>query len=604
MKKFLGILGVLAFLFIVWYSAMPVMNLRFWGPYWIVIMLFVVIGVTVGNWNELTDSRRFSGYGSSKISVEKDNYLSYTFFGLAAISVVMLLFVAWFTTGAIFHADEYKALIGSPKERVITADMSPTSPENIIIIDKQTAQRLADKKISDEDRALGSQVVLGEITLQKVKDKMYYVIPLLHTDFFKYWKNGDNGTPGYIMVNATNDKDVKFVREIGGKPLHIVYQPEACFFRNLQRHIYTSGYSTVGFEDPCFEIDDNGKPFYVYTLYEKTIGMSGKNTVGALVVDVETGVITSYTDKDIPEWVDRIQPESIISSQIDDWGYYVNGWLNPSDKDRLTLSGEMVLVYGDNGKCYYYAGLTSVGKDNSSIGFLLVDSKTKEVFYYKQVGATEEGAMTSAEGKWQEKGYKATCPRPYNIDGVWTYVMALKDNEGLVKAVAMVSVANYETVGVGETIKDALRSYKSALNGTGNTLVTGKLETEKELTAIITRISMDLKQGNSYYYFTVDSLKDKMFVASSDVSEKIILSKVGDKIKVGFDENGAGVIDVREFDNLNLILTRSIEQVKADSDFKQLKDSVKTSQNNHDVNAKWDNLSVEEKKKAIEKLKK
>jgi len=182
--------------------------------------------------------------------------------------------------------------------------------------------------------------------------------------------------------------------------------------------------------------------------------------------------------------------------------------------------------------------------------------------------------------------------------------MALKDNEGLVKAVAMVSVANYEIVGVGENIKDALRDYKSALNGAGNSLVTGKKQFEKELQATITRISVDLKQGNSYYYFTVDSIKDKMFVVTSDVSEEVTITEKGDQIRIGYNENGGGVIDVNNFDNLRIQLTKTVEQAKVDTYFKGVNDSLKTAQNTHDVNTKWDNLTPEQKQKAIEALNK
>lgn len=573
-----------------WYVGLPTLASGFIGKWIILFFILAIAGVMF--------------FDSGPSSIDDLTPGSKVCFAGAILVVFYIIFIPMFSTWGLFHADRYKNLLGSVEERTITSDMSPTSPENIIVIDQQTAKRLADKKISDEDRALGSQVELGEITLQKVGEKMYYVIPLLHSGFFKYWSNGDQGTPGYVMVNATNDKDVKLVKKTEGKPIHIIYQPNSYFGKNLERHVYMNGYMTRAFMDPSFEIDDNGRPYYVYSLYEKSIGFAGDNTIGALVVDVETGEIKEYKVDDVPLWVDRTQPEQIVIDQINDWGDFVNGWFNPSNKDRLQMSGDLVLIYGNDGRCYFYAGLTSVGNNGSSVGFMLVDSRNKKVCYYKQAGATEEGSMTSAEGKWQEKGYEATHPRPYNVDGVWTYVMALKDNEGLVKAVAMVSVSNYEIVGVGENIKDALRDYKSALNGAGNSLVTGKKQSEKELNAIITRISVDLKQGNSYYYFTVDSIKDKMFVVTSDVSEEITITEKGDKVHVGYDENGSGVIDANMFDNLNIKLTKTAEQTKSDTFTKHLNDSIKNIQNHHDVDSKWENLSADEKRKVLETLNK
>lgn len=586
MKTIFSLIFTSLLTWIIWYLTLPTIGSGFLG-FWGLLLFFAITFTAINYFIEGGD------YENKSIKV-----------GLIVSLVLIAGFIVipMFTTWSAFHADSYKNLLGNVEERTITADMSPTNPENIIVIDQETAHRLADKKISDEDRALGSQVGLGEITLQKVGDKMYYVIPLLHSGFFKYWSNGDSGTPGYVMVNANNDKDVKLVKQVNGKSIQIIYQPNAYFSKNLERHVYMNGFMSRGFTDACFEIDDNGKPYYVYSIYENTVGYSGANTTGAILVDVETGEIKEYKPDEVPAWVDRTQPEEIVKTQINDWGEFVHGWLNPSDKDRLQMSGDLVLVYGDDGRCYFYTGLTSVGRDGSSVGFMLVDSRNKKVAYYKQAGATESGAMTSAQGKWQEKGYVATHPRPYNIDGVWTYVMALNDNEGLVKAVAMVSVSNYEIVGVGETIKDALRDYKSALHGTGNVLVPGKKKSDKEIQAIIDRISVDLKQGNSYYYFTLDTVKGKMFVVTSDISEEITLTQKGDKVHISYDENGAGIIDLTNFDNLNIKLEKTVEQIKADQNLKTFTDSVRKEQNTHDVNAKWDNLSVDEKKQALEKL--
>ena len=81
---------------------------------------------------------------------------------------------------------------------------------------------------------------------------------------------------------------------------------------------------------------------------------------------------------------------------------------------------------------------------------MLVDTRTKEAKLYKQPGATETAAMTSAEGKVQEKNYQATFPVMYNILGKPTYVMSLKDKAGLVKMVSFVSVEDYSVLGLGE----------------------------------------------------------------------------------------------------------------------------------------------------------
>lgn len=59
---------------------------------------------------------------------------------------------------------------------------------------------------------------------------------------------------------------------------------------------------------------------------------------------------------------------------------------------------------------YLYTGLTSVAADDSNIGFVLVNLRTKESKIYTLDAAEEFSAMRSAEGSVQETEYQATFP--------------------------------------------------------------------------------------------------------------------------------------------------------------------------------------------------
>jgi hypothetical protein len=539
------------------------------------------------------------------LDVEEREGMFKTGVGIAVFGLFFLTIVPMLTSWSLFRSDAYKSLLGTVNEKSINSTIEPINPENIVIIDEQTAHRLADKCLNEypDARAIGSEVELGSLTLQKVGDKMYYVAPLLHRSFFK-WSSNSQGTPGYVMINTTNDKDVKFVQEVNGKKLRIKYQEGACFGDNIERHIYTSGYKTKGVSDYSFEVDDNGTPYYIATIYEKQVGYAGEDATGVITVDVASGEITEYSVKETPTWIDRIYPVDFIKTQVDDWGYFSHGWLNPSDKDRLESTDGISLVYGNDGQCYFYCGLTSVGKDQSSIGFLMINSRTKEVNYYHQGGATEQAAMASAEGKVQEKGYAASHPRPYNIDGIWTYVMALKDKEGLIKMVALVSVKNYDIVGVGQDIKDAIRQYKSALNSSGNVTTFEGKKSDFEVTGKITRFSVDNRSGNSYYYFMIDTIKTKIFVATSNISDEVVLTQLNDIATVTFADANSYLIDVRTFDNKGLSLSKSESQNKVEKYFKTVNDSISIKQDANDANALWDTLSESKKAEILKSYQK
>ncbi len=471
--------------------------------------------------------------------------------GLFAVLSILYIGVMILSGLPMFRATKYHKLLGEVKDgKSFSADVSPVSPDKIRIVDKDVAHRLGDKVIGEEP-ALGSQVHIGEFQIQKVKDQLYWIAPLEHSGFFK-WMNNSKGTHGYIMVSATNERDVKLVREVKGKPVQIKYQMGGWFGDYLPRHLYFNGHYNEGLTDYTFEIDDEGHPYWVVSIFRHEIGFSGNNAYAIAVVDATSGDIKKYTKDNAPAWVDRIQPKEFVFNQINSWGQYVHGYWNFSNRDKLMATEGMSLVYGNDNRSYWYTGVSSVGGDESTIGFMLVDTRTKEATLYRQPGATETAAMQSAQGKVQEKGYLSSFPIMYNIDGIATYVMSLKDQAGLIKMVALVSVQDYSIVGVGDNLKDAVRSYKAAYKNSGNkNTITHKTETTKIVSGKISRINEDVSGGDSYYYIMING-SEKIFIGSSNISKKLPLTNVGDSISVQFDEAKQDEIEIFSFENLSL----------------------------------------------------
>ena len=128
-----------------------------------------------------------------------------------------------------------------------------------------------------------------------------------------------------------------------------------------------------------------------------------------LTVNATTGETTHYTIATLPDWVDRVQPENFVMQQIQNQGVYVHGIFNFSNQDKFRPSQGDIIIY-NGARCYLFTGLTSVGSDESAIGFILVDMVTKESNIYQMSGATEMAAQSSAEGKVQQFGYRASFP--------------------------------------------------------------------------------------------------------------------------------------------------------------------------------------------------
>lgn len=537
MKKFIKIYGT-ALIVVIIYAIiqLPVLRLDFKSLFSTGVIFFVVAGVL--------DMMLDRG--------EKTSRAAKTNFTIAMALIAYIIVIPFITSSPIIHSKGYRNLLGDVKESNFAKDVSPVSVNDIRLVDEEMAMKLGDKKIG-EVPAIGSVSKLGKFHIQNIDGELYWVAPLVHRDIIK-WVTNMSGTSGYVMVSASNPQDVRLVQEVDGKPIKIVYQPDAYLHQDLRRHMYLKGYVNVGMTDFTLEIDDKGKPYWIVTLYENAVGYEGKNAIGIATVDTQSGKVKSYDIKDAPKWIDRIQPQEFVTEQINDWGTYINGFLNSviSEKGVLVATEGTSLVYGEDGKSYWYTGITSAGADDSTIGFMLVDTRSKEAKLYKQPGATETAAMVSATGKVQEKNYDATFPVMYNILGKPTYVMSLKDKAGLVKMVAFVSVEDFNIVGIGDTKEEALRSYREQLKSKGNNVQVENDNTKVVKTGTVKRISSDVIDGNTSYYFTLEGINDSIFIVSSKVSHEVPLTKEGDSIKISYDKEHKGNIDILEFDNISM----------------------------------------------------
>ena len=543
MSKIKNLLILLLAGLIIAYIYMPVLNFRFLSlPF--LLMVLIALWIVLNNLSAINNLGNQQNVQS--LPKLKSAKVPVILIGILFLYVTVVPFI---TSWALLRTNEYRGLIGKIETgKELSNHMLPISLEKIRVVDQSLAQILGDKVLGSQS-ALGSQVTLGTFNIQKVNKDLYWVAPLLHSGFFK-WQKNMQGTNGYVMVNACNERDVKLVQEVNGKKVYIKYQSEAYLFDNLQRYLYFHGYWNVGLTDYSFEIDDAGTPYWVVTKYKKTIGFAGEDAQGVVVVNAQTGDIKEYGIANAPAWVDRIQPAEFVEKQLNDWGEYVKGYWNFSNENKLKITEEVSMVYGDDNSAYWYTGLTSVGADEATVGFVLVNTRNKKAIWYRQSGATEYAAQNSAKGKVQEKGFSASAPIPYNINNIPTYVMTLKDNGGLVKMYAMVAIEDYTIVGVGNTLREALMAYKNAFNTTGNK-INAKSKTEKQiLNSIITRINGDVKNGNTYYYFTLKSSK-KVFIGSSQISNDFPITNIGDSVAVSFDNDNQDIIDVSTFKNKN-----------------------------------------------------
>lgn len=464
-----------------------------------------------------------------------------TAFAVAAVYVSVAI-----VCSPVANYKAHRNLIGNIEEVDFSSEIKYIDLNQLPTIDKELAGKLADKKLG-EIASLGSQVTVGELHLQSINGELYYVAPLEHSSFLK-WLTNREGTEGYIKVSATNQNDVELVTELNGEPVNIKYLDSAYLFSDLRLASYLRDLK-AGHTDYTFELDDTGRPYWVVTRYDNAIGISEAKAIGVLVMDAQTGQAEVYDIENAPKWIDRIQPKSFMNRYINKWGELVHGVFNFTDKDKLTTTSGMNIIYNDD-LCYYYTGITSVGSDESLVGFTLTNTRTGETKLYKTSGATENASMKSAEGKVQQYGYTATFPYLINIQNEPTYFMTLKDSNGLVKQYAMVNVKNYNTVGVGDTLQGTLNKYLEGLTNTSISLEGGNKQ--EVITGEVERIGVVIKDGTSIYDMKLKD-NDNIFQVSTETARDAALTTVGDSVEMNFIKVGSSrYIIVNSFINNSL----------------------------------------------------
>lgn len=454
----------------------------------------------------------------------------------------ILIVVVMILCSVFFQWKTYRDQLGEPEIKKFDNEVQAIDVAQIPIVDENLALQLAQKKLGERP-ALGSQVALYSATIQMVDGELVWVVPLYHSGFFK-WLTNLSGTPGYIVVSATNTNDVRYVE--GYK---IKYHPGSYLLFDITRKVRFGPGLMTGITDYSFELDDEGQPYWAISTYKNSRGFSLPEADGIILLNATTGQMDRYGMDEVPEWVDRVQPEDFVLTQIANRGNYVHGIFNFANKDKYRPSEGHNIVY-NNGRCYLFTGLTSVGSDDSAIGFIMVDMVTKEPIMYEMSGATEEAAQRSAEGRVQDLKYRATFPIILNIDSQPTYFMTLKDNIGLIKQYAFVSVTNYSTVGTGESVSAAMRDYENKLRSDGVTTI-GKLGgVVEQLEGTILRISGEYSGGNTVYKFLLSEKPDILFIAESTAGAELALTQPNDKIQVEYSLSSDGTAEVTSFDNL------------------------------------------------------
>lgn len=439
---------------------------------------------------------------------EKNEKKAKRFKGLMVVPVIVALVGVLGAVASLTlfpgNAEKYSTILNT-EDGDFATDIEQADYSTIPFIDRDSAVLLGNRTMGTMADYV-SQFEISDLYSQiNYQDAPVRVSPLNYADVFKWWSNHNTGIPAYVIVNMST-QDTQIVRL--EDPIY--YSDSDPFFNNVDRYVQLSHPFYI-FGEKSFEIDDNGKPYWIYPVIDYTVGLFGGETVSRVVLcDASTGECQDLAIDEVPQWVDRAYPADLLIQQYN-WsgalsGGWINSWLGQSGVKQTTPGSDGQLGYNYIAKdddVWVYSGVTSATADNSIIGFVLINQRNAESKFYPVAGATEESAMSSAEGQVQNLKYEATFPLLINVDNQPTYFMALKDNAGLVKKYAMIDIQRYQNVAVGDTLEETEKSYKKLLraNGVSTDDDSGKAtKTNGTATGTISLISPVVLDGNSHYY--------------------------------------------------------------------------------------------------------
>ena len=510
----------LVFGLVYFYVSLPALNLQdgnFYTFFFLLCVVFVVASLFT------------SGFRMAPGSGVRE-YVRFVKTQCLPVGILMVLLIAVGLIGTlvsmpIFRAAAYRDLL-TVADGDFAADIAQISFDKIPTLDRSSAEYLGDRQMGTLSDMVSQFEYSNDSTQINYQGRPVRVAPIDYADLIKWFTNRGEGLPAYVLVDmVTQEASVVRLQE-GMK-----YSFSEPLGRNIVRHLRFR-YPTYLFDTPQFEIDEEGTPYWIAPRIVRTIGLFGGTDIqGAVLCNAITGECQYYDIADVPAWVDNVYTPDLIMEQYDYHGTFINGFLNSIlGQKGVTMTTEGYNYIALNDDVYVYTGVTSANADQSNLGFLLSNQRTKETRFYEAPGATEYAAMGSAEGEVQDLKYTATFPLLLNIAGEPTYFIPLKDATELVKSYAMVNVAQYQLVAVAGSVSQCEQVYIDLLSQRG--IVSEEERPETQISGVVDDIRSAVMDGSTYYFVRLEG-GEVYYAVSASENPVAVLLDVGDQVTIG-----------------------------------------------------------------------
>lgn len=317
-----GLIGVIVIAFISFYFFLTPLNpqsIAFWLTLIIALFVFAALkSLTICSAAAGRMQDQAAGQKTWKDVCRHEGI----FFILPLIAIIALLLIA-LSGSPVFSSHKYAAIL-NVEDAVFSDDLSESlGTDSIALMDTASARMLGDREIGSLSNVVSQFNVSDDYTQIDYNGKPAKVAALDYAGFFKWIGNKSDGVPGYVTVNPVS-MSASYVQ--CSQPM--TYVPSAYFHEDAARYIRFH-YPTLLLGNLHFEIDEQGQPYYVMSVYKNTISLFGGQTVtGAITLNPSTGELTHYALSVVPNWVDVVVDGDLLCRQYNWSGTLKNGFMN------------------------------------------------------------------------------------------------------------------------------------------------------------------------------------------------------------------------------------------------------------------------------------
>lgn len=404
---------------------------------------------------------------------------------------------------------------------------SAIDEQHIPVVPEKYARYRSEKLLGELKHS--SYYDLGNSTIQKIDDHLYWVTPIEYTGFFK-WLKGEK-VPGYIKMSAEDERaEAQLIK------VEMSYVPSAYFGKDVKRHVRMKHKDMI-LLDVSFEPDDNDHPYYVipYGKYEKFRNIV--DVKGIYLIDPVTGKIKNYSMNNLPDFIDHAIPTNVAEDWNEWYGKYVHGFWNShfSQEDVMVPTNwegvdEVNGVFNKDLQLHWFTDFTRPKSGSGSmVSYSILNARTGKFTFFTEGNGLLNGksAMNVAEKTFRANKYEAGTPILYTIYGQFTWVVPLMDSNHVFRQMMLINAKDEKVYSTGDTKRALFDDYKYAIAtklGNDNTTPTDSALL-KSLKGIVSHVYKAETERGTAVKFMIKG-NDKIFVVqSTDFPYSIFIEK-------------------------------------------------------------------------------